>query len=98
MWSGNNKTYEPGEGEPDIFRFQGQNILKGVVKQIVEMYPEIKKASRVILGGGSAGALGVQYQGDLLNELLKSLIGPSNVDIRIFSDSGWFQPGHGYHD
>lgn len=60
MWSGN-KTYKPGFLEPDIFRFQGYNILNAVLRQIVEKYPEIKQAHRIIFGGGSAGAMGAQY-------------------------------------
>ena len=85
-----NKSYKPREGDPDIFRFQGQNILKAMIKQIVDLHPDIKKASRIILHGESSGAVGIQNQGDLLTGLLKSLIGPLKVDIRIFADSGWF--------
>ena len=58
--------------------------------------PRVKQASRIILAGDSSGAVGIQNQGDLLAKLVRSLIGPSIIDIRIFRDSGWFQPGPGY--
>lgn len=57
LWSGD-QEYTPGDSEPDIFRFKGRNILKAMLKQIVETYSEISQASRIFIGGASAGSEG----------------------------------------
>ena len=41
-----------------ILHFNGKRILREIVKQIVSFYPQIEKASRITLGGGSAGSVG----------------------------------------
>ena len=70
-------------------------MLHAIFKQIVERYSSIEKASRIFIAGASAGSEGAQFQGDRLAELIRSLIGRINIDLRILGDSRWFHPGPG---
>ena len=76
-----------------IVHFNGKRIVDEVVKQIVSLYSQISQATRIILGGASAGSVGTQINGDRIGERLAELIPEGKFDYRLLPDSGWFLPG-----
>ena len=81
-----------------VVHFKGKSIVEEIVKQIVSFYPQIEKASRITLGGDSAGSIGTQINGDRIGDLLKKLIPNAKFDYRLLADSGWFIPGLSLRD
>ena len=74
---------------PHFNHFNGKKIVEEILKQVVSLYTHIQSASRIILSGDSAGALGAQNNGDRISLLLNELI-EMPFTYKLVPDSGWF--------
>ena len=66
------------------FTFRGKIIFQSVIKQLIDKYG-LSNAESIILGGSSAGGLGVVNHAKWTRGVLKS-----ETELRVLLDSSWF--------
>ena len=77
------------------FTFHGHYIIEALVKDLIAR-TEIAAAEKVVLMGGSAGAIGTEANCDFVAEELQAL-NPS-IEVKCVSDSGSLYPLHTHSD
>ena len=77
------------------FTFHGHFIIEALVKDLIAR-TEIAAAEKVVLMGGSAGAIGTEANCDFVAEELQAL-NPS-IEVKCVSDSGSLYPLHTHSD
>ena len=93
-WAGDR---EASPRETGNFTFRGKNIVHSVVEDLIEDF-QMLSASRIILGGSSAGGSGTMNNVDRIGTLIRSALEkrgrkPEEIDYRGIPDSGWYADG-----
>jgi hypothetical protein len=91
-WSGNRSSLSPSG-----LHYKGKRILDATAKALLQM--GIADATEIVIGGGSAGALGVYLQSDYWLKILKQGGAKPNKTAAV-ADCGFFQDwrNNAYHD
>ena len=85
FWSGafsSNRTFDGSD--PTTWNFQGRRIAIAAIMSVQKLVPSFTKAKAILLGGSSAGAIGITVTA---NDILPVL--PASADIRLANDAGF---------